>query len=130
MDEHEFLQEKLKELGCDENGLTPEAKLNMLANALSFQVTQSDTMGFDNLEIKIAGTLLGKIYQAQKVIKGTIVNPFEWTAGIWLIPTGYYMYEDKKYLYIGLLKKADEDDHPTGNTVQDIFKGWRNGEIT
>ena len=125
MDVNDFLLQKQKELGCDENGLTVEAKLKILANALDFKSMQSDKLGYNSVEIRLADTILGKIYEAQKVIKGTFANPFEWKVGMWLIPTGCYLYQGKKYAYIGVLQKADENDHPTGKSTTDLLKGWR-----
>ena len=117
----------IKANNIDDAGLSQEYKLKLLADSTTINVKQSEKIGFDLVEIKLADTIIGKIYEAQNTIKGTKGNPIVWTEGVWQIPACYYLFDDKRYLYVGLLKKADDDDHPTGNAVTDMLKGWRNG---
>lgn len=63
-------------------------------------IEQSDKIGYDRRCYMVGEVVVKREYVEQDNPIGTADNPFEWKAGIKLIPNGYYTYNSKRYVAI------------------------------
>lgn len=78
-----------------------ELNLNIISDLVHTTTEQSDKLGYIWKCIYIGDNCVKKEYIKDANAAGTIDNPIEWRSGVQLIPNAYYLYDYKKYVYIG-----------------------------
>lgn len=97
----EYTDAELEQMKEVESQIQRDANLNAIVDLIKISTEQSDKLGYLWKCTYIGGICVSKEYIEDPEAKGTEDNPIEWVAGVSLIPNAYYLYDAKKYVYVG-----------------------------
>lgn len=78
-----------------------DGKLIQAAGGIKSELTLSDKLGFDRLNIYVNDVLVRQEYVEQEIKVGTEDNPIVWKEGAALIPNAYYVSGDEAKVWMG-----------------------------
>lgn len=97
----EYTDAELEQMKEVESQIQRDANLNAIADLIKITTEQSDKLGYLWKCTYIGDICVTKEYIEDSEAKGTEDNPIDWVAGVSLIPNAYYLYDSKKYVYVG-----------------------------